>query len=142
MGETPPEPTRPRPSGYAAVASPFLPAASRGATWRRRVAGRMNSSIGKEKYIEPHFLFPLFQFLPTNLQTCRFSTLPWAGVQEYPTVKQLCMKSLEFVSWVGPNSLSHFRRQPLLKKRFCGLVKSFVACTVKPTIASRPNEQP
>ena len=45
--ETAPEPTRLRSSSYVVVASPFLPAASRSAPWRRRVVRKAGKVVPK-----------------------------------------------------------------------------------------------
>jgi hypothetical protein len=107
---------------------------------QRRMAAEVRR-IGKRYFvqtpnrnfpIEPHFLFPGFQFLPIPLRVwlIRHFSLGWhprirdydRALSEVNSVRLLTKRELQAL----------FPGATIIEERFCGLVKSFVACSMHP----------
>ncbi len=77
--------------------------------------------------IEPHFLFPFFQFLPVRLRlflAFRFR-LGWYGAVGDRAVVEEAVRSIRLLSAREVRRL--FPGATIYRERFCGLTKSFVA---------------
>lgn len=113
---------------------------------QQRMAGEVRR-VGKRYYvqtpnkhfpIEPHFVFPLFQFLPLAVQVwlLRHASLGWAPRISDPYVAKSIIRSIRLITRSEFRQL--FPDALILEEKFCGLAKSFVAYTpVNPRAAAR-----
>jgi methyltransferase family protein len=107
---------------------------------QRRMAAEVRR-IGKRYFvqtpnrnfpIEPHFLFPCFQFLPVSSRVwlMRHFNLGWSArirdyaraLSEVTSIRLLTKREFQAL----------FPEATIIEERFCGLVKSFVACSMHP----------
>lgn len=99
----------------------------------RRVAKRYFIQTPNRFFpIEPHFVFPLFQFMPLRLQVmlgCRFS-LGWFS--KFPS-KEAAKREIESIRLLTRSELrALFPGAHIVKETYWGLTKSFVALSAPP----------
>jgi hypothetical protein len=84
--------------------------------------------------IEPHWMFPGFQFLPTRAKIGVTRIWPLSNVPDDPTTRMQEALSIELLS--KGEFAFYFPTSEILTERLCGLAKSFIAVR-RPT--SDPN---
>ena len=76
--------------------------------------------------VEPHFVFPLFQFLPLTLrvQLLRRFSLGWVPRMPDPAKARAFVRSIRLLT--GDELTGLFPGAAIHRERVCGLTKSFV----------------
>jgi hypothetical protein len=78
--------------------------------------------------LEPHFLFPFFQFLPMRWRVALLTrrSLGWVAREPDPAAARRRIAGIRLLT--GRELRELFPEAALRRERFCGLTKSFIAC--------------
>jgi SAM-dependent methyltransferase len=107
---------------------------------QRRMAAEVRR-IGKRYYvqtpnrnfpIEPHFLFPWFQFLPVPSRVWLMRHLSLGWVARIPDAARALSEVTSIHLLTKREFQDLFPEASIIEERFCGLVKSFVASSMHP----------
>jgi hypothetical protein len=81
--------------------------------------------------MEPHFVFPLFQFLPIGLRVWLMQHFDLGWYTKLPKWQdsERLVTSIRLLS--RREVVELFPEATIFKEKYCGLVKSFVAYTVR-----------
>ena len=78
--------------------------------------------------IEPHFLFPFFQFFPLQIKVWILTHIPIAGISKGVTDQEKVIKIANRVKLISKKELKKlFPEATIFEEKFFGLTKSFVA---------------
>lgn len=82
--------------------------------------------------IEPHFVFPFFQFLPVSMRVWLIQHFNLGWCERTPDYAQALVEVTSIRLLDRRECQTLFPEANIIEERFCGAVKSFVAWSIQP----------